>query len=266
VLPAAHWDEREARDLFGVVPLAHPDPRRLVLPDTWPDGVHPLRRETGALPPPAGAGAGWVPVVAEGDGVVRMPVGPVHAGIIESGHFVFSLMGETILHLDVRLFWKHRGVEKALEGLPWSEVAPLVERVCVGCTVSHQDAWSQAVEALTGWEVPPRTTVEPAADLRLPEQPKTPRCVWSRPEVQHGDRVAACATHLRRILAGSRVDEMAASGLVLPRHSAPLSPSCPLVPAPASAGRHSTPERQGPRGQTTRPLGARNLRCPRRWG
>ena len=156
VLPAAHWDEREARDLFGVVPLGHPDPRRLVLPDDWPDGVHPLRREPGALRPPAAPGTGWAPVVAEGDGVVRMPVGPVHAGIIESGHFVFSLMGETILHLDVRLFWKHRGVEKALEGLPWSAVAPVVERVCVGCTASHQDAWSQALEAIAGWDIPPR--------------------------------------------------------------------------------------------------------------
>jgi len=157
VLPAAHWDEREAQDLFGVVPVGHPDPRRLVLPDDWPEGLHPLRRGVPLQAcPPAAPHPGWAARVALGDGVVVMPVGPVHAGIIESGHFAFSLMGETILHLDVRLFWKHRGLEKALEGLPWAEAGPLLERTCVGCSASHQAAWSEAVEQVAGWDLPPR--------------------------------------------------------------------------------------------------------------
>lgn len=156
VLPAAHWDEREAQDLFGVVAMGHPDPRRLVLPDDWPAGLHPLRRDVPLqAQPPAGADA-WAPRTAAGEGVVLMPVGPVHAGIIESGHFAFSLMGETVLHLDLRLFWKHRGVEKALEGLPWPEADPLLERICIGCAASHQAAWSLAVEQITAWDLPPR--------------------------------------------------------------------------------------------------------------
>jgi Ni,Fe-hydrogenase III large subunit/Ni,Fe-hydrogenase III component G len=156
VLPAVHWDEREARDLLGVLPHGHPDPRRLVLPDDWPEGLHPLRRDVpwDVQPPPAAPG--WAPRLAEGEGVVLMPVGPVHAGIIESGHFAFSLMGESILHLDLRLFQKHRGVEKVLEGRAWEEAGPLVERTCAACSASHQAAWCEAGEQLLRWELPPR--------------------------------------------------------------------------------------------------------------
>jgi len=156
VLPAAHWDEREAMDLFGGTALGHPDPRRLVLPDDWPAGLHPMRRDVPWNIHPAPAPSGWQPRVAEGEGVVVMPVGPVHAGIIESGHFVFSLMGETILHLDLRMFQKHRGIEKVLEGQPWASAAEIVERICAACSASHQAAWSEAVEQLLGWEIPPR--------------------------------------------------------------------------------------------------------------
>ena len=157
VLPAVHWDEREAADLLGIVPLGHPDPRRLVLPDDWPAGVYPLRRDVpwDAQPPP-GQGPGWTPRLAHGEGVVFMPVGPIHAGVIEPGHFAFSLMGESILHLDLRLFQKHRGVEKVLEGRTWQEVGPMVERTCATCSASHQAAWSEAVEQVVDWPLPPR--------------------------------------------------------------------------------------------------------------
>lgn len=156
-LPAAHWDEREAQDLFGVVPVGHPDPRRLVLPDDWPQGLHPLRKAVaGDAHPPADDSAAWRPRLAEGDGVVRMPVGPVHASVIEPGHFAFSLMGETVLHLDIRLFWKHRGVEKVLEGLHWTHAAEAVERTCATCSASHQAAYAEAVESAAEWRLTPR--------------------------------------------------------------------------------------------------------------
>ena len=88
VLPATHWEEREALDLFGIVPPGHPEPRRLVLPDDWSAGLHPLRKDVPwNVHPPRQADPGWVPRVAHGEGVLLMPVGPVHAGIIESGHF-----------------------------------------------------------------------------------------------------------------------------------------------------------------------------------
>ncbi len=157
LLPAVHWDEREAHDLFGVVPLGHPDPRRLVLPDNWPNELYPLRKDVPwDIQPPKSKGQDWSPLVAEGEGVVRIPVGPVHAGIIESGHFAFSTMGESVLHLDLRLFWKHRGIEKTLEGLHWSDAGTTVERTCACCSASHQAALAEAIEQLVEWEIPPR--------------------------------------------------------------------------------------------------------------
>lgn len=157
VLPAVHWDERQNQDLFGLTPLGHPDPRRLVLPDDWPADLHPLRRDVPwDAHPPASALCGWRPRVAHAAGVVLLPVGPVHAGIIESGHFAFSLMGETILHLDLRLFQKHRGLEKVLEGRRWPDVAAVVERSCASCSASHQAAWSEALETMVGWPLSER--------------------------------------------------------------------------------------------------------------
>ena len=157
VLPAVHWDEREAADLFGLVPQGHPDPRRLVLPDDWPAGLHPLRKDVAwNVHPRSALASGWSPRVAQGEGIVPMPVGPVHAGVIESGHFVFSLMGESILDVDLRLFQKHRGIEKVLEGLAWADAGAIVERVCATCSASHQAAWCEAMEDVLDWTLPER--------------------------------------------------------------------------------------------------------------
>ena len=156
LVAAAHWDEREARDLLGIVPIGHPDPRRLILHERWPRGYHPLRKDVEAgVRPPAGERR-FVPFEVHGEGVYQLPVGPIHAGIIEPGHFQFSAIGERILHLDARLFFVHRGVEKLAEGRSFMAAAPLVERVCGVCTVTHALAYAQAVESLTSTAVPPR--------------------------------------------------------------------------------------------------------------
>ena len=156
LVPAAHWDEREARDLLGIVPIGHPDPRRLVLHERWPRGYHPLLKDVDAgVRPPSGERR-FVPFQVHGEGVYQLPVGPIHAGVIEPGHFRFSAIGERILHLDARLFFVHRGVEKLVEGRSFRAAAPLVERVCGVCTVTHALAYAQAVESLTGTIVPPR--------------------------------------------------------------------------------------------------------------
>jgi Ni,Fe-hydrogenase III large subunit/Ni,Fe-hydrogenase III component G len=156
LVPAAHWDEREARDLLGIVPVGHPDPRRLVLHERWPRGYHPLRKDVEAgVRPPSGERR-FVPFEVHGEGVYQLPVGPIHAGVIEPGHFRFSAIGERILHLDARLFFVHRGVEKLVEGRSFMAAAPLVERACGVCTVTHGLAYAQAVESLTGTIVPPR--------------------------------------------------------------------------------------------------------------
>ncbi|MFN8519555.1 MAG: NADH-quinone oxidoreductase subunit C [Chloroflexota bacterium] len=156
--PAAHGDEREAQDLLGVVAVDHPDPRRLVLHDTWPEGHHPLRKDVPADVAPPAASTRFQPFAAEGRGVYQLPVGPIHAGVIEPGHFRFSAVGERVLHLDARLFFTHRGLEKLAEGRSLVAALALVERACGVCTVTHALAYSQAVEQLTRTRVPERAT------------------------------------------------------------------------------------------------------------
>jgi Ni,Fe-hydrogenase III large subunit/Ni,Fe-hydrogenase III component G len=156
LVPAAHWDEREAKDLFGIVPVGHPDPRRLVLHERWPRGYHPLRKDVPSDRRPPEAERHFVPFEVHGEGVYQLPVGPIHAGVIEPGHFRFSAIGERVLHLDARLFFTHRGLEKLVEGRSFDAALPIVERACGVCTVTHALAYAQAVEQLTATEIPPR--------------------------------------------------------------------------------------------------------------
>lgn len=157
LVPAAHWDEREARDLVGVVPLGHPDPRTLVLHERWPHGYHPLRKDVRAAERPAEeTERRFVPFEVHGEGVYQLPVGPIHAGVIEPGHFRFSAIGERVLHLDARLGFVHRGLEKLVEGRSFMSATPIVERACGVCTVTHALAYAQAVETLTGTIIPTR--------------------------------------------------------------------------------------------------------------
>jgi Ni,Fe-hydrogenase III large subunit/Ni,Fe-hydrogenase III component G len=156
LVPAAHWDEREAKDLLGIVPVGHPDPRRLLLHERWPRGYHPLRKDIPGDARPPEEERHFVPFEVHGEGVYQLPVGPIHAGVIEPGHFRFSAVGERVLHLDARLGFVHRGLEKLVEGRSFAAALPVVERACGVCTVTHALAYSQAVEALTATPVPPR--------------------------------------------------------------------------------------------------------------
>jgi Ni,Fe-hydrogenase III large subunit/Ni,Fe-hydrogenase III component G len=156
LVPAAHWDEREVKDLLGIVPKGLPDPRRLVLHERWPRGYHPLRKDVPLGTRPPMADRHFEPFEVHGEGVYQLPVGPIHAGIIEPGHFRFSAIGERILHLDARLFFAHRGLEKLVEGRSFGTALPIVERACGVCTVTHALAYSQAVELLTGTSIPDR--------------------------------------------------------------------------------------------------------------
>jgi Ni,Fe-hydrogenase III large subunit/Ni,Fe-hydrogenase III component G len=148
-VPAAHWYEREVKDLLGVEPSGHPDPRRLVLHDDWPRGQHPLRKDfDGRLPVERQAHPHDAITGVRGEGVMEVPVGPIHAGIIEPGHFRFGGTGELILQLEARLFYTHRGIEKAAEGASVERVLFLAERLCGVCSLSHAVAYSQSIEAL----------------------------------------------------------------------------------------------------------------------
>ncbi len=156
LVPAAQWYEREAKDLLGIEPLGHPDPRRLVLHESYPNGYHPLRKDVDAAVHPPMASRHFDYFEVHGEGVYEMGVGPIHAGVIEPGHFRFSNVGDLILYLDARLFYTHRGVEKLVETKSFEEAAFIVERTCGACTVSHATSFATAVERLTQTSVPPR--------------------------------------------------------------------------------------------------------------
>jgi Ni,Fe-hydrogenase III large subunit/Ni,Fe-hydrogenase III component G len=153
---AINWQEREIQDLFGIKLLDHPNPRRCVLHDDWPD-VHPLRRDFDALtvlPPFSGPRHEFRKV--EGEGVFQVPVGPVHAGIIEPGHFLFSVAGEPVLYLQLRMFYVHKGIEKLFESLPVSHGVRLAESISGDSGFAHATAFCHAVERAAGVEPPPR--------------------------------------------------------------------------------------------------------------
>src|SRR2546425_6449535 len=153
---AAQWYEREIRDMFGLIANGHPDLRRLVRHEHWPKGTHPLRKDFM-----------WNTVLErqqgqyafrhiEGEGVFEVPVGPIHAGIIEPGHFRFSVAGEPVLQLEIRHFWKHRGVEKLFENLSLGTGVALAEKVSGDTSFGHSLCYCQAAESLLGIEIPPR--------------------------------------------------------------------------------------------------------------
>ena len=164
-VPAAHWYEREMMEMSGPVPLAHPNMRPLHLHD-WPKGEHPLLPSFPLDRKAPRVEGTYHHRKVEGEGILEVPVGPVHAGVIEPGHFRFSTAGEPILNLEVRLGFVHRGVEKSLEGCPLPRALRMVERISGDNGASHSLAFCQAVE--NGAEVP--------------ERAKLLRCVYSEME------------------------------------------------------------------------------------
>jgi Ni,Fe-hydrogenase III large subunit/Ni,Fe-hydrogenase III component G len=158
-LPSLNWQEREIQDWFGLTATGHPNPRRVALHDNWPD-VYPLRKDFALetkLPPFEGERHIYRPAL--GEGVFQVPVGPVHAGIIEPGHFNFSVAGEPILYLQLRMFYTHKGTEKFFEKLPIHKAVFLAESVSGDSSFSHGTAFCQAVERAAGMEVPLRALV-----------------------------------------------------------------------------------------------------------
>jgi Ni,Fe-hydrogenase III large subunit/Ni,Fe-hydrogenase III component G len=167
-VPAASWHEREAQDLFGIAFTGHPDPRPLVVHDGWPKGLHPLRKRFDAsLRRPVEPAEEFPHLVVEGEGVFEVPVGPIHAGIIEPGHFRFSTVGESVLNLEPRLFYAHRGLEKRIEGLPVEDALHVAERMCGVCSASHALGFCEASEQIAGVEVPRRARVLRTVALEL---------------------------------------------------------------------------------------------------
>jgi Ni,Fe-hydrogenase III large subunit/Ni,Fe-hydrogenase III component G len=143
--PAGRF-EREMHDLYGIQPVDHPLPRRLIRHRHWPSGWYPMRRDAGPPPTFADADVPFPFLTVQGPGVYEIPVGPVHAGLIEPGHFRFSVVGETILKLKARLWYVHKGIEKLFEHREPAAGLPLAERISGDTAVGHALAYACAIE------------------------------------------------------------------------------------------------------------------------
>jgi Ni,Fe-hydrogenase III large subunit/Ni,Fe-hydrogenase III component G len=155
--PAANWFEREVMDFFGLAPHGHPNPARVALHEDWPAEAWALRKDfpdDASVPRVTGDFHPFRPVV--GEGVFQVPVGPVHAGVIEPGHFRFGVAGEPVLYLQLRLFYVHKGIEKRFERLPWPQGLFLAESISGDTSVGHALAYAHAIERLADVTVPPR--------------------------------------------------------------------------------------------------------------
>jgi Ni,Fe-hydrogenase III large subunit/Ni,Fe-hydrogenase III component G len=153
---AAYRFERQIQSLMGLIPIGNPDDRPWIKHEDWPVDAWPLRKTFNAATNLARVPGEYRWIRAEGEGIYEIPVGPVHAGIIEPGHFRFQAMGEDVVNLEEKLGYVHKGIEKRFEALSWQQASRLAARVSGDTTVAHSLAYAQAVEALTGSIVPDR--------------------------------------------------------------------------------------------------------------
>jgi Ni,Fe-hydrogenase III large subunit len=140
--PQAHLFEREIFEQWGLIPEAHP----------W---LKPVRfqacAQAGRMPPVIGEMDDFQ---VEGDEIHEVAVGPVHAGIIEPGHFRFHCHGETVLHLEISLGYQHRGVERAMNAGPTGRSIHYMETLAGDTTIGHTEAYCHNLEALCGISAP----------------------------------------------------------------------------------------------------------------
>ncbi|BAO43478.1 hydrogenase large subunit [Thiolapillus brandeum] len=152
--PIADRPERHAQDMLGLVFSDSPDERRWIRHQAWPESSYPLRRNFSlpeqAASQPAPADGDYPFRAIRGEGVCEIPVGPVHAGIIEPGHFRFNVVGEEILSLEQHLGYVHKGIEKAAVGRSPEELVRLAGRVSGDSSVAHAWAACQALERASG--------------------------------------------------------------------------------------------------------------------
>ena len=154
-VPAASWYERELHDEYGVEIAGYPDLRPLIFHENWPEGVYPMVDAVEGVP---WSNRQYHFLEVQGEGIAEVAVGPVHAGIIEPGHFRFSVVGDTVLHLELRHFYTHKGTEKLFEGILVNAGTMVAESVSGDNCFAHAVAYSQAVENACGVDVPPRAS------------------------------------------------------------------------------------------------------------
>jgi Ni,Fe-hydrogenase III large subunit/Ni,Fe-hydrogenase III component G len=153
--PAAARMQRAVFDLLGIAARAE-DRRPWLRHAAWPADFFPLRRENDGRRAFDAAQEAYPFVTVAGDGVHEIPVGPIHAGIIEPGHFRFSIVGEKVLRLEERLGYVHKGIDKLIEGRPLAEGHRVAGRVSGDATVAFAWAYAMAAESAARCEIPAR--------------------------------------------------------------------------------------------------------------
>jgi Ni,Fe-hydrogenase III large subunit/Ni,Fe-hydrogenase III component G len=167
IFPAATRMQRAAYDLLGLHAQGSAESRKWLRHGAWPGGTFPLRRSVAIDAAFVPAEDRYAFVKVEGEGVHEIPVGPVHAGTIEPGHFRFSIVGEAVLRLEQRLGYKHKAIEKRAEGMTLAQCARLAGRSSGDSTVAYAWAYAQAAESITGVQVPARAVWLRAVALEI---------------------------------------------------------------------------------------------------
>ncbi|MCF8209026.1 MAG: NADH-quinone oxidoreductase subunit C, partial [Rhodoferax sp.] len=156
IFPAASRLQRAAADLSGVRAVGAHDTRPWLNHGAWPADYFPLQHSADLPAPAATALVDYAFVPVQGEGVHEIPVGPVHAGIIEPGHFRFSIVGEKVLRLEQRLGYTHKGIEQRMTQLDPLHASRLAGRVSGDSTVAYAWAYCMALESATQTNVPER--------------------------------------------------------------------------------------------------------------
>lgn len=171
IFPTANRMQRAIQDLLGIVAQDNPDTRKWLRHGAWPEDQFPLRKEFDLKTKYPLSDDAYPFVTVTGNGVHEIPVGPVHAGTIEPGHFRFSIIGERVLRLEERLGYTHKGVEKLAETMTVEQGAKLAGRISGDSTVAYAWAYAMAAESLA------KLTPEP-------------RAVWLRALLLERERIA----------------------------------------------------------------------------
>ncbi len=151
--PTAVWFERKMHDDFGITIEDAFDNRPLIQQERAPR-IHPMRKEFDAKSLTFAPFQPYKYETIEGESVFEVPVGPIHAGIIEPGHFHFTQSGEGMLHLEVRHFYKYRGIEKMLEGKTPLQAAPVIARISGNESIAYQTGWFRLLLEASGRTYP----------------------------------------------------------------------------------------------------------------
>lgn len=151
-----HWFERALFDFFGIVPEGHPRFKHLLLHEQYAQDFFPLRKIDLPADFKNHLARRYEYLEVKGEGVYELPVGPIHAGVIEPGHFRFSCFGETIVNLEIRLGWVHRGVEKRLTEVPWQKAHFVAEAAASDTALANAFAHAIAIESILDLEITER--------------------------------------------------------------------------------------------------------------